>query len=927
MQTGNVVKPEQNFNVGNEPVFVPPAPAGDRVMDKPAISDLLAAAEEFNAAFNTALYELEASRRLVNERSARIEALDASIRSLNTALNDEIRKTRTKDEAHASKTEAFSKQILELESERDRLRQQTTEQRKSLNEQAGEISGLSSCVTELTTSLERQKADSLHAAESFARERAELNNTLDVLRKEYADSCEQMKVLHAELKERNNEVAGLSRKADTLVAELASLSEAGQQQEEAHREESGRLQREIQCLNDTLRTKEGLLEQSQQELDCRNREIASSNDRLDELRHKLDTHSGKMHEETESHVRACAELNDRISSLSSDYGSLQVTHKELTAHAEKLENLNRALHESAAAEHDVHKKIVGEKDAAIATLQASLAATTRPLDTLALDTGTEDHDLEKDLQDRAVELQSAPENTRAGQEVLEQEFGRPGEARDDAGGNPEGVAGLNETVMTLQDEIEQPGLELAAAGKKSDQPQAEPVETPRQPLTDEMPALNLDRDPAPLIIDRERFVSSLNKLLVEPRDSGAKQAAMYVLIDSFIRVREDIGIMNSEPVVEEISGFIESHCGEHDLITRFGDCTFAVLFREGGTNRAKKIAEQIRSTIENHIFEVTGRTLVISASFGICAVRDSDFNADQVISRADLACESARLSGGNRVVVNSQVSDELCVPGSSARHAETVDRVLAENRIKLYYQPISNLKDNTINCFEVLTRIVDENSDIILPGEFFSMAVNSCKAKEVDRHIMEIVLRTLAEKPDPEIKLFIKLTGPSVSCHDLPLWIMSKIREYAVSPEQLVFEVTERVLERDLKNLSMLSRALNKIGCKIAIEHYRLSTKPQHLQHIHADYLKIDSGLVQNISGMGDCLARVTEIMEVARNYDLIVIAEGVESPACLAMLWELGVNFSQGYFISEPAGDTNFDDADAGYDASNDGKAVYTLG
>jgi EAL domain-containing protein (putative c-di-GMP-specific phosphodiesterase class I) len=379
--------------------------------------------------------------------------------------------------------------------------------------------------------------------------------------------------------------------------------------------------------------------------------------------------------------------------------------------------------------------------------------------------------------------------------------------------------------------------------------------------------------------------------------------------------------------VEEISGFIESHCGEHDLITRFGDCTFAVLFREGGTNRAKKIAEQIRSTIENHIFEVTGRTLVISASFGICAVRDSDFNADQVISRADLACESARLSGGNRVVVNSQVSDELCVPGSSARHAETVDRVLAENRIKLYYQPISNLKDNTINCFEVLTRIVDENSDIILPGEFFSMAVNSCKTKEVDRHIMEIVLRTLAEKPDPEIKLFIKLTGPSVSCHDLPLWIMSKIREYAVSPEQLVFEVTERVLERDLKNLSMLSRALNKIGCKIAIEHYRLSTKPQHLQHIHADYLKIDSGLVQNISGMGDCLARVTEIMEVARNYDLIAIAEGVESPACLAMLWELGVNFSQGYFISEPAGDTNFDDADAGYDASNDGKAVYTLG
>jgi len=987
MKTGNIVKPEQNFNVGNEPVFAPPAPGGDGAMDKPAISDLLAAADAFNAAFNTALYELEASRRLVNERDLRIEELDASIRSLNTALNDGTRKTRTKDEVHATESEASSRRIIELESERDRLRQQAAEQRKSLNEQAGEIRGLSSCVAELTASLEQQKSDSLRTAESLARERAELNHTHDVLRKKYDAVCGQMKVLHAELKERNNEIAALSRKADTLVAELASLSKTGKQQEVAHREESESLHREIQDLKDTLRTKEELLEQSQQELDCRNSEIASSNDRIDELRHELDNHTAKIREETESHARVCAELNERISSLSSDYESLQVAHKELTAQTVTLENLNRALHESTASEHDVHKKIVDEKDAAIATLQARLAAMKRPPDTLALDTGAdrdssaalaeleaklreseslarryekragladeleaqveqlsrelqmfrgssgaagaEDHGLEKDLQDRGVELQSTLENAGSGQEAAEQEIVRPWEARNGAGGNPEGAAGMNETVMSLQDEIEKPGPEPAACARKDEQSQAVPVETQRQPLTGELPSPDLDRDPAALIVERDRFVSSLNKLLAEPRASGAKHAVMYVLVDSFIRVREDIGLMNSERVLEEISGFIESHCGENELITRFGDCTFAVVFREGGADRAQKIAERIRTTIENHIFEITGRTLVTTASIGICAVRDSDTDADQVISRADLACEAARLSGGNRVVVNSPVSDELCMPGSTARHAETVDRVLAENRIKIYYQPISNLKDNTINRFEVLTRIVDENSNIILPGEFFSMAANSGKAMEVDRHIVEVVLRTLAEKPDPEIKLFIKLTGPSVSCHDLPIWIMNKIREYAIHPGQLVFEVTEQVLECDLKNLSMLSRALNTIGCKLAIEHYRLATKAQHLRHVHADYLKIDSGLVQNISGKGDCLARVTEIMAVAKNYDLTVIAEGVESPACLAILWELGVNYSQGYFISEPASDTNFDndDPDAGYEASNDGKAVYTLG
>jgi diguanylate cyclase (GGDEF)-like protein len=404
---------------------------------------------------------------------------------------------------------------------------------------------------------------------------------------------------------------------------------------------------------------------------------------------------------------------------------------------------------------------------------------------------------------------------------------------------------------------------------------------------------------------------------------------MYVLLDNFIRVRDEIGVMHSEQVVDAISRIIESHCDEHDMMTRFGDCTFAVLCSDSLIDRTQGKAERIRSSIENHIFESAGQTLVTSASIGVCAIRGSDSCAGQVISRADLACESARLSGGNRVLVNSPVSDELCLPDGNGKHAEVVDRVLCENRIKIHYQPISNLKDNSIKCFEVLTRIVDEHSDIILPAEFFSMAASSGKAREVDLYVIESTMRKLSGNPDPQMKMFIKLTRQSVTDHNLPLWIMGKIKEYRIKPGQLVFEVAEQVLESELKNLSMLSRALNKIGCKIAIEHYRLSTQAQHLRHIHTDYLKIDSGLVQNISSKGTCLARVTEIMDIARNNGMLTIAEGVESPACLAMLWELGVNLAQGYFISEPAGNTEFaiEDVDTRQEKRQHGKASYTLG
>ncbi len=893
MQTGNGVETEQYLDMDNQPEPESAVQTSDAETEKPAISDLLAAAEEFNAAFSTALYELEASRTLAKERSARIEELNESIQSINTALQDAASEARRKDEVHAHESEALNQAIRELESDRKRLRQQITERQQALDAQAGDIAELTSRVAELTATLEQHKADSRRAAETFAREKEESGNALAALQEKYDVGHVQLEVLHAELEARTRELAGYSGQVDTLTAELAALTEAGTRREAAHREEFGQLHTQLQEQNEAIRTKEELLQQSMQELNARNSEIAALNERTGELSDELEAQAGRLREETGSHARECEELNDRIASISGDHESLKLVHDELTAHVEKLEKLNRALHDSSNSEQDVHRKIVAEKDAAITALRTKLEAMKSGQAVPAIDTDS-DGELRANLIDLEARLEASESQARR--------YAERAEMADE----------LEAQVERLKHEVQ--------AFRESGDPAVLTLQDPEQ---------DPDTGPAPLFTDRDRYIAHLNQLLTEQGDSGTGHALMYVLLDNFIRVRDEIGVLNSEQVVDGIFTIISSCCDESDMITRFGDCTFAVLCNNTSTEAAQEKAEQIRSTIEKHIFEVAGRTLVTSTSIGICAVRGSDTGAEQVISRADLACESARLSGGNQIVVNSAVSDELCVPGNNSRHAEIVDKVLAENRIKIYYQPISSLKENSINCFEVLTRVIDENSDMILPGEFFTMAANSGKAMEVDRHVIESVLRKLAKKPDPDMKFFIKLTRQSVSCHDLTVWIQDTLDACGINPGQLVFEVAERVMDSELKNLSRLSMGLNKIGCKLAIEHYRLETKPQHLHHIHPDYLKIDSGLVQNIGNKGGCLAKVNEIMDLARLNNLITIAEGVESPASLAILWELGVSFAQGYFISEPTGKANFElfEIDSEEDKANDGKAVYTIG
>jgi predicted nuclease with TOPRIM domain len=90
-------------------------------------------------------------------------------------------------------------------------------------------------VAELSTTLEQHEADSLRAAEAFAREREESNNALSEVQGKYDSSRQQLKVLHDELEVRTNELAGFSGQVDTLADEVTSLTEAGKRPEEAHR--------------------------------------------------------------------------------------------------------------------------------------------------------------------------------------------------------------------------------------------------------------------------------------------------------------------------------------------------------------------------------------------------------------------------------------------------------------------------------------------------------------------------------------------------------------------------------------------------------------------------------------------------------------------------------------------------------------------
>ena len=852
-------------------------PGDETGMDRPAIRDLQTAADEFNAAFSTALYELESARNTALERSVRIDELDESIKNINTALSDEINKGQILEEEFRLEKEQLRQKIQDLESVQTDIHQQASEQEKTLHARAEEISQLSAQIEELTATLEQRAVEAQQLQEEFTGERDMLTGELNEQKEQLDQALNQLRAQRQKLADNDREIADINEQVDRLTTELNSRTVASEQHAQEYNQETSKLDTEILELNEDLQSKDKLLEQHCNELESQANEVVSLNESINTLKDEVDAQAASMQIQTESHASASEELEAQISDISGELESMHAAQKELGAHAEKLENLNRALHESSISENSLHKKMSDDKDHVIESLRTKLTA---------------------------------------------------------ASDSPDGQDGQTEvsgTVDALREETEKLKSALAASEEQCEQLQtalSSPLKSDGTNDPDKSTSIH-DSQAVAETADRGRFVTHLNTLLAEQADTDKNHTVMYILLDNFIRIRDEIGIMNSEHVIKEISDIIASFCNNSDTVSRFGDCTFAILSCNTGTDETQEKAEKIRAAVEHHIFEISGHSMITSTSIGICKIRGNDTCAEEIISRADLSCEAARSSGGNQVMVNSAVADDMIITGSNVNHEEMISATLAENRMMIYYQPISSLKDNPGDYFEILVRIVDGSGNIIMPGEFFSMAETTGQAIDIDLYVIEKVMQVIAENQGRKMTLFIKLTRQSVADHDFPLWVIGKIKEYDINPEQLVFEVAETILQSNLKNLSMLSKALHTIGCKIAIEHFRMSTKPQHLLHIHTDYLKIDSSLVENISRKGKGLEKVTAIMDIARKNNYITIAEGVENPTSLAILWELGVSLAQGYFIQAPAGSLDFNSQEiASENKAEDGsKSTFAIG
>lgn len=399
-------------------------------------------------------------------------------------------------------------------------------------------------------------------------------------------------------------------------------------------------------------------------------------------------------------------------------------------------------------------------------------------------------------------------------------------------------------------------------------------------------------------------LSFLKNIASPSREVEGPHGAMMVIVDHFPALEERIGFTSAEEVIDQLTAALKAQLGPADTLFNFSSSEIAAVVRRPRVADIEAIAEPLKQALSAMIFTSKDHEAQLTFSIVIHPLSGSE-KPDQVVT--EVVREARRLSekGGNQTAIIGAAAKSNQNEREEARKAAQVKKAIEDNRLKLAYQSIASLEGDSRQHFDVLVRMLDENGKELHAGEFLPAAEKFGLMKSVDRWVLARCLAIIAKRGGGKEapSLFIKVSEDSLKdAEGYIQWVTELLKSHPLKNEEFVFEIQELILQNHVRKAKIFTQALSELGAGIAIDHFGTnSNSMQLIEHLpKISYLKFHSSYTQKF-GDKDVQRRMAQLLEVAKNKKIKTIVSHVEDANVMARLWQMGVNYIQGYHVQEP--------------------------
>jgi multidomain signaling protein FimX len=407
------------------------------------------------------------------------------------------------------------------------------------------------------------------------------------------------------------------------------------------------------------------------------------------------------------------------------------------------------------------------------------------------------------------------------------------------------------------------------------------------------------RDATTGLLTRKPLLEAIGVRIGAAPAAGVRFMAL-IRPDKFAELEKDVGARGSEQLLGEYATLLKSYLGPNDIAGRFAGVSFLALIERGNSHDVEAWAEAVLQRFSESASSVGQRTVHSSCTIGLTAVPTAGASVDAVVADVVEAVKRARSQGGNQIFHLDKADTDTRVQAYDKIWVKHIKSALMENRFRLVQQPVASLQGDDPNMFDVLVRMLDNQGKEVLPAEFMAAAERNDLLKNIDRWVVGASL-SFAAKSKPGC-LFVRLSRDSVLDNTFSEWLKTQLATGTHTPARICFQITESIAEQYMNAAMGQLGELKKMGFRIALERFGSGRDPiKLLGAVPLDFIKIDGALVQDLAGNFETQSAVKKLVEQAGKLKIETIAERVEDANTMAVLWQLGVQFIQGYFVNAP--------------------------
>ena len=405
--------------------------------------------------------------------------------------------------------------------------------------------------------------------------------------------------------------------------------------------------------------------------------------------------------------------------------------------------------------------------------------------------------------------------------------------------------------------------------------------------------------------NRESLTYSIKQFMNKINRSKEYGILLFIDLDNFKNINDSLGHNIGDSILKIFSQRVKSILRKEDVFSRLGGDEFVILIEQTDNNISKinesalTISDKIHDIVKKAI-KVETNTLYITLSLGIKILQADEENINTILKHADIAMYQSKNSGKNKTSfydtnISKKMQEQLIL------HNE-LKVAIEEKQFELYLQPIVDLNKQKIVSAEALIRWNHPTKGVIFPDAFIEYAETSNLIIDIGNWVIDRAFEMYKELNNSLKDIAINISLKQFYQDDFVNILLVNATKHNLDPNCIKLELTESVTLKNLNETIDKMLLLKSYGFKFSMDDFGTGySSLSYLKNLPFDYIKIDQIFVIHMLENNNDKRLVKIIIDVAKQFNFLVIAEGVETHEHVKFMEENGCDYYQGYFTSKP--------------------------